>query len=101
MADRLLRKADIAAMLSTNADMAASILKKYGCYPIDLGYGRGRGLRWLESAVINAMRLMHMEAQPIPKEKKEKIKYPKSELDLANMKAGDLQTLLTRKEALQ
>ena len=101
MSDRFLRKSDIAAMLSTSECMAASFLKKYGCYPIDLGYGRGRGLRWLESAVINAMRLMHMEAQQVPKEKKEKIKYPKSELGMANMKAADLQTLLTRKDALQ
>lgn len=101
MADRLLRKSDIAAMLATNADMAASILKKHGCYPIDLGYGAGRGLRWLESAVINAIRLMHMEAQPAPAAKTKKLKPPKGQLDLADKSPAELYALLTSRQPVQ
>ena len=53
-------------MLGTNPRMAAAILRENGCAPIDFGRGRGRGLRWLESAVVGAMRRMHQAAQPIP-----------------------------------
>lgn len=101
MADRLLRKADIAAMLATNADMAASILKKYGCYPIDFGCGRNRGLRWLESAAVNAIRLMHMQAQPAPVIKTKKFKAPQGELNLASKSVKEMEGLLTPEERVQ
>lgn len=107
MADRLLRKKDMAAMLSLkNEEMAASILKEYGCYPIDLGPGRGRGLRWLESEVTYALRRMHMQAQPVKEQSvkkvlSKKIKFPKSDLDLVNKSSKETQALLTSEEAIQ
>ena len=63
MSERLLRKKDIAAMLGTSPRVAVAILKEHGCNPSDLGYGRGRGLRWLESAVAAILRDIHVKAQ--------------------------------------
>lgn len=64
MTDRLLRRADIAAMLGTTPGVAASILAERGVHPVDFGMGRSRGPRWLESAVRQAMLEMHQAAQP-------------------------------------
>lgn len=67
MTEHLLRRKDIAAMLGTSPGVAASILAQRGVHPIDFGLGRGRGPRWLESAVKQAMLEMHLAAQPKPK----------------------------------
>lgn len=64
MAERFLRRTDIAAMLGTSPGVAASILEQAGVHPIDFGVGRSRGRRWLESAVRQVMRDMHEDAQP-------------------------------------
>lgn len=64
MTERLLRIADIAAMLGTSHGVAASVLAGRGVLPIDFGAGRGRGRRWLLSAVVRAMEGMHEESQP-------------------------------------
>lgn len=63
MIDKLLTKQDIAAMLGTTPGVAASILAKQGVMPIDFGMGRGRGTRWLESAVVQSIQTMHNQAQ--------------------------------------
>ena len=102
MSDKLLRRCDIAAMLGTTPGVAASILSERGCNPIDFGYGRGRGPRWLESAVIATIRAMHMEAQPQATPSKnvsKKSKFPK--VELANMSASKLYELLTPEQPLQ
>ena len=101
MADRLLRKNEIAAMLGTSPGVAISILSERGCHPIDFGYGRARGPRWLESAVLMAIRAMHEEAQP-QKDKNKNIKAKHiPRLDLANMKTAELYALLTREGLTQ
>lgn len=64
MTDRLIGKREIAAMLGTTPGVAASILAQRGVHAVDFGMGRGRGRRWLESAVQNAIAEMHAEAQP-------------------------------------
>lgn len=64
MSERYLRKEEVAAMLGSSPGVAASILRKAGIEPIDLGRGRGRGLRWLESAVQTAILALHNKAQP-------------------------------------
>lgn len=63
MTEHLLRKTEIAAMLGTSPGVAASLLAKWGVHPVDYGYGRSRGPRWLESAVRQAMLAMHDAAQ--------------------------------------
>lgn len=64
MTDRLLRERDVAAMLGTTPGVAASILAQRGVHAVDFGMGRGRGRRWLESAVQQVIAEMHAEAQP-------------------------------------
>lgn len=64
MTDRLLRDRDVAAMLGTTPGVAASILSKRGVHAVDFGMGRGRGRRWLESAVQQVIAELHAEAQP-------------------------------------
>ncbi|WP_419521186.1 hypothetical protein [Desulfovibrio sp.] len=93
MTDRLIGKRDIAAMLGTSPGVAASILAGKGIHPIDLGAGRSRGLRWLESAVQQAMRDMYSEAQPKPKPTRRP--RPKSVCGLADMSTDDIYRLTT------
>lgn len=93
MTDRLIGKRDIAAMLGTSPGVAASILAGKGIHPIDLGAGRSRGLRWLESAVQQAMRDMYSEAQPKPKPTRRP--RPKPVCGLAGMSTDDIYRLTT------
>lgn len=97
MRDKYLTKRDIAAMFQTKWDRAASILRERGVCPIDLGYGRGYGLRWLESAVLAAMKAIHNEAQQtVPQPgKKVKIRTKTPGLHLADMTAEAIHQLIT------
>lgn len=70
--EQLLRPKDIAAMLGTTPGVAASVLADHGVCPIDWGVGRSRGLRWLKSAVEQAILDMHQAAQPKPKSSRPK-----------------------------
>ena len=101
MADRLLRKADIAAMLGTSPGVAVSILSRRGCNPIDFGYGRSRGPRWLESAVTAALQAMHLEAQDKHSNPKNRHKTKVPEISLANMRINEVYALLTHKQYVQ
>ena len=74
--ERLLRQQDIAAMLGTTPGVAASILAARGVQPIDFGIGRGRGRRWLESAVRQVMLDMHEAAQPKAKTARNATSHP-------------------------
>ena len=47
-------------------DTAIRLLKRYGCVPIDLGRGRGLGLRWRTSRVMEIADALHAEAQKTP-----------------------------------
>ena len=93
MIDRLLRERDIAAMLGTTPGVAASVLAAHGVCPIDLGRGRSRGRRWLESAVRQAIMAMHAEAQPRRKARPRPL--PIKAQSIANMSVGELHKLLT------
>lgn len=70
MPDRFLRKEEIGAVFGTSPGVARTILLDHGVHPTDLGPGRGRGLRWLESAVHAVAVEMHRRAQPPPKTSK-------------------------------
>ena len=93
MTDRLIGKRDIAAMLGTSPGVAAAILAGKGIHHIDLGAGRSRGLRWLESAVQQAVRDMYNEAQPKPKTTRRP--RPKPVCGLAGMSTDDIYRLTT------
>ena len=62
--EKFLRSADMAEMLGTSQGVAMSIMAEHGVRPVDFGRGRGRGLRWLESAVKAVMHKMHDDVQP-------------------------------------
>lgn len=90
--ERLLRQKDIAAILGTSPGVAASVLARHGVLAIDFGMGRSRGLRWLESAVKQALRDMHEAAQPKPpKQRQSKPSVPT--VKLANMSIDDIISL--------
>lgn len=97
MKDRYLTKRDLAVLFQTKWDRAASILKERGVSPVDLGCGRGYGLRWLESAVLAAMKALHSEAQqtgPQPG-KKAGIRPKTPGLHLADMTAAEIHQLIS------
>lgn len=96
MTERLLRKGDIAAMLGTSPGVAASILAERGVHPVDFGYGRARGHRWLESAVRQAMFAMHEAAQPKasrPRPRKPSAVLAGTDARLASLSINDLYAL--------
>lgn len=101
MSDKLLRKKEIAAMLGTSPDVAASILAKHGLHPIDLGMGRSRGLRWLESAVLVVLRVLHQEAQPKPRIPRKPHASSIPQVSLKDMNAKDVHELLTGGQCVQ
>lgn len=93
MTDHLLRRKDIAAMLGTSPGVAASILAARGVHPIDFGLGRGRGPRWLESAVRQVILEMHQDAQPKPKEARQPKRPPVTSASLAGMSINEIYQL--------
>lgn len=58
-----LTRKEIGAALNMSESKARSILDKYGVKPVDIGRGRGNGLRWRTSAVIQVADTLHAEAQ--------------------------------------
>lgn len=67
MPDRYINKLEVAALFGSSPAAAEEQLTKAGLRPINLGPGRKRGKRWLESAVLDAIRRIHEKAQPKPK----------------------------------
>ena len=75
MMGELLRTPEVADLMGMSKSVALSVLKQHHLSPIDLGPGRGRGLRWHRGAVKAVIDTLHAEAQPkqrarvaIPKE---------------------------------
>ena len=83
-------------MLGTTPALAASFLAQRGVHPVDFGVGRSKGLRWLESAVAQAMRDMATEAAARHRPRPPKPKPHKgTPVNIADMSAGELYNLLT------
>ena len=59
----LLKRQEIAHFLNVSESKARQLLAERGVHPIDLGRGRGNGLRWHTSAVIEVADILHAEAQ--------------------------------------
>ena len=95
MTERWLKKEDIAALFDTSSKAAEEQLAKAGLRPINLGPGRGRGKRWLESAVMEAMQRIHEKAQP--RKTAPKPTYPKSEnIGVDQMSTSQLEAYLKK-----
>ena len=58
-----LTKDEIGPALNMSESKARATLDKYGVKPVDRGRGRGNGLRWRTSAVIQVADTLHAEAQ--------------------------------------
>lgn len=58
-----LTTAQLGEWLNMGSDSAKKILIEHGILPVDLGRGRGKGLRWRTSAVIKFADTLHAEAQ--------------------------------------
>lgn len=102
MRERYLRRHQIAEKMACGERKAIAELKARGVYPIDLGRGKGRGLRWLESAVDAAMLAMHQEAQPkLPARVKAGPVPGMPKRHLKDMRVPELQELLTSGKIVQ
>ena len=58
-----LTRQEVAATLGMTERQAREILSAHGVKPVDLGKGRGHGLRWRTSAVIAVADALHDAAQ--------------------------------------
>ena len=58
-----LRKSELADFLGITLNQAIAILEEHGVKPVDLGRGRGHGLRWRTSAVTRVADALHAQAQ--------------------------------------
>lgn len=59
----LLTRIQIGLALNMSESNARKTLEVHGIMPINLGRGRGNGLRWHTSAVIRVADILHAEAQ--------------------------------------
>ena len=67
---------ELAKWLNMSAARARQLLCSHGVQPVDLGRGRGRGLRWRTSAVIQFADMLHTEAQATqPRKRKAKAPF--------------------------
>lgn len=57
------RKADLEKALNMPVKKAVKVLTEHGIKPVDLGPGRGNGLRWHVRAVNAVADTLHAEAQ--------------------------------------
>lgn len=100
MPDRYISKTEIAALFGTSPKAAEEQLASAGLRPIDLGPGRKRGKRWLESAVLEAVRRIHEKAQPRPaqpRRPKPDVKY----IGLDKMSTAQVAALLATSNPIQ
>ena len=58
-----LTRKEIGPALNMSESKARALLEKYNVKPVDMGRGRGNGLRWRTSAVIQVADTLHAEAQ--------------------------------------
>jgi len=63
MTPQFLRRREIGPFLGMTQAQALAILDEHGVRPVDLGRGRGHGLRWRTTAVIRVADALHAEAQ--------------------------------------
>lgn len=59
----LLKRNEVAFLLNIAPKKVVRFLAAYGVEPIDLGPGRGNGLRWHQLAIINLVGMLHANAQ--------------------------------------
>ncbi len=93
MNEKFLRTEEAAELLGASPKVAMGIMLKNGLQPVSLGRGRGRGNRWLQSAVYELMHTLHDKAQKVPKRHE---KMPQYKSPVATMSGADLYALTHR-----
>lgn len=81
-----LTRMQLGQWLNMSPASAMRVLNKYNIQPVDLGRGRGNGLRWRTSAVIEVADILHTEAQA----KKTQRRIKKSPYTIRGKSAADL-----------
>lgn len=72
-----LRRKEIGPFLGMTQAQAIATLDAHGIKPVDLGKGRGHGLRWRTAAVIRVADALHAEAQAqAPKPLRPRVTHP-------------------------
>lgn len=99
MSERLLKKSEIAERFATSWQTASRLLAAQGVMPIDLGRGRGKGLRWLESGVQAALLALHRASQPKPQ--KPRVHTPGLSMPLHKMSVSAIQSLIAKGHPVQ
>ena len=95
MQERLINIEEVADLMSTSKSKAKDALIRYGLHGIDLGRGRGGGLRWLLSSVVAVMQTMAAEVKVGRRENTKKPKAPR--LNLLSMSVDEIYELTSRK----
>ena len=91
--EKLLRTKEAAELFGVSEKITTGIMLKNGLQPVSLGRGRGRGNRWLQSAVYALIQNLHEKAQ---KSSKKKEKTPSLVCSVATMSGADLYALTHR-----
>ena len=84
-------------MLGTSPHVARDILDKTGLQPVFFGRGRGRGCRWLYSAVLALIKTRFAEAQEQGQKARKRVSKGFS---FTGLNASDV-FALTQKHAIQ
>ena len=93
-----LTKEEIGPALNMSESKARATLDKYGVKPVDRGRGRGNGLRWRTSAVIQVADTLHAEAQ---QKKAKSTRRPTKTSPIRGRSAADLYAEFNREQPLQ
>ena len=92
-----LRKSELAGFLGITLNQAIAILEEHGVKPVDLGRGRGHGLRWRTSAVTKVADILHAQAQ----EQSEKIRRSRIAHPLIGKSAAEIFADISMSKTLQ
>lgn len=94
----LLKTKEMMAIMNMGKDLAVNLLRKHGVEPIDLGSGRGRGLRWHKKAVKAVCDTLYAEASA---KRKKPSPAPQSFRPVFGRSVSELFEELNSKRALQ
>ena len=93
-----LTKEEIGPALNMSESKARATLDKYGVKPVDRGRGRGNGLRWRTSAVIQVADTLHAEAQ---QQKAKSARRPTKMRPIRGRSASELFAEFNREQPIQ
>ena len=93
-----LTRHEIGPALTVSERKARIILEQHGVKPVDLGRGRGNGLRWRTSAVIQVADTLHAEAQ---QQKAKSARRPAKMRHIRGRSASELFAEFNREQPIQ